>query len=438
MSFVKLSQLLNGARDADWIVALQSGKAITFEQFQKDVLSFRVPASPCRVALFIEDSYDFAVGFYALLLADCSIVFLPNIDDQTVLKFQGTFDCLITHSMEGNKTSSVNLTINAQRESLYFYTSGSTGEAKCIVKSLDMIERETEALEKAWLSPNVSGASIVYATVPHYHFYGFIFKLMWPLASGRAFASVTYGPWESLLEGLTENATIISSPAHLKRLEGIKVLDNGNAPLQIFSAGSALTHDIAQEVSNILRVIPTEIFGSTETGAIATRQFEDAQIDAWQPLEEVSVMCDDMGLMSVKSPYTFSEWIQTSDLISKKGNAFTFLGRADSIIKIEGKRVSLLEIETVIKTLGLVEDAVVALLSTEKLAALIVLSDSGSHELSIRGKFRLGRHLREALFAQGLPFSVLPKIWRFSDVIPTKETGKRDSRAIMNILEGDV
>lgn len=437
MSFVKLSQLLNGARDADWIVALQSGKAIPFEQFQKDVLSFRVPASPCRVALFIEDSYDFAVGFYALLLADCSIVFLPNIDDQTDLKFGGTFDCLITHSMQGDKSSSGNLTINADKESLHFYTSGSTGEAKCIVKSLDMIERETETLEKTWGSSNISATSIVYATVPHYHFYGFIFKLMWPLVSGRAFVSMTYGPWESLLEDLTKNATIISSPAHLKRLEGITVLDNGNVPLRIFSAGSALTHDTVQDVSTILRVVPTEIFGSTETGAIATRQFVDPQQDGWHPLEDVSVVCDDTGLMSVKSPYTSPEWIQTSDLISKTGNAFTFLGRADSIIKIEGKRVSLLEIETVLKIVGLVEDAAVALLPTEKLAALVVLNNNGTNELSLRGKFRLGRHLREALFAQGLSFSVLPKIWRFCNTIPTKETGKRDRQAIMNILEGD-
>lgn len=434
MSLVKLSQLLNEGRDADWIIALQSGKPIAFEQFKKDVLSFHVPSSPCRVALFIEDSYDFAVGLYALLLADCSIVFLPNIDDQTVLKFQGTFDCLITNSSQGDKALSEKLTINAQKDSLHFYTSGSTGDAKCIVKSLDMIERETEALEKTWASPNSSDASIVYATVPHYHFYGFIFKLMWPLASGRAFASPTYGLWESLLGDVTTKATIISSPAHLKRLEGI---ETANTPLRIFSAGSALTYETAQDVKNILGLIPTEIFGSTETGVIATRQFDGPDKGDWHPLEDVSISCDDMGILSVKSSYTSPEWIQTSDLVSKNGNAFSFLGRTDSIVKIEGKRVSLLEIETALKTVGLAEDAVAVLLSTEKLAALVILNDKGRNELSVRGKFRLGRHLRETLFAKGLPFSALPKIWRFVDAIPTKETGKRDRQSIMTILEGD-
>jgi acyl-coenzyme A synthetase/AMP-(fatty) acid ligase len=207
--------------------------------------------------------------------------------------------------------------------------------------------------------------------------------------------------------------------------------------VRIFSAGSALTYETAQNVKDVLGLIPTEIFGSTETGVIATRQFDKPDKGDWHPLEDVSITCDDMGILSVMSSYTSPEWIQTSDLVSKNGNTFTFLGRADSIVKIEGKRVSLLEIETALKSVGLAEDAVAVLLSTEKLAALVVLNDNGRNELSVRGKFRLGRYLRESLFAQGLPFSALPKIWRFADAIPTKETGKRDRQSIMAILEGD-
>lgn len=439
MSLVKLSHLLNDARPADYPVAIQSGKTINFAQFQQDVLAFHAPESPCRVALFIEDSYEFTVGFYALLLAGCSIVFLPSIDSQILLKFKNTFDCLITNlNQEKNSDNhQVKLQINAEKESLYFYTSGSTGEPKCIVKSLGMIERETAALEKTWGRDADSFVSIVYTTVPHYHFYGFIFKLMWPLASGQPFSAITYGPWEDLLEVLTPHATIISSPAHLRRLAGLNVLKDNEIPIRIFSAGAALTYEVAQEAKKILRVTPTEIFGSTETGVVGTRRLENPDDDVWQLLQEVSISSDDVGIMSVKSPYTSPEWVETSDLIVRKGNGFLFLGRADSIVKIEGKRVSLLEIEGVLNRIDLVQEAIIIALSGERLAALVVLNQKGISELQIKGNFRLGRFLRESMSANGISISGLPKLWRFVENIPVLETGKRDMKSIISMFEGD-
>lgn len=439
MSFVKLSHLLNDTRPPDYVVAIQSGKIINFEQFQRDVSAFRAPEKPCRVALFIEDSYEFTVGFYALLLAGCSIVFLPSIESQILSKFKNTFDCLITQLNQENNGANhqTNLQINAERDSLYFYTSGSTGEPKCIVKSLGMIERETAALDKTWGSDADAFVSIVYTTVPHYHFYGFIFKLMWPLASGRPFSTITYGPWEDLLEVLTPQATIISSPAHLRRIAGLHPLKDSQIPLRIFSAGAPLTYEVAQEARKILGVAPTEIFGSTETGVVATRSLEKSNDDVWHLLPDVSILSDDLGVMSVKSPYTSPEWIETSDLITQKENGFLFLGRADSIVKIEGKRVSLLEVEANLNSIDLVKEAIVISLSGERLAALVVLNQKGISELQSKGRFRLGRFLRESMSANGTSISGLPKLWRFLENIPVLETGKRDMKSIISMFEGD-
>ncbi len=76
-----------------------------------------------------------------------------------------------------------------------FFTSGSTGTAKRIVRSLDLLEREAAALETVWGAPNLG---VTHATVPHQHAYGLPFAILWPLLAGRPFFPRGHDAWESL------------------------------------------------------------------------------------------------------------------------------------------------------------------------------------------------------------------------------------------------
>ncbi len=430
---MKLSRLLTSERSDSHPVAIRKGKTICFSQFRADVAALKVPGVSCRVALFMDDSYDFVVALYALLLARCSVVFLPNAQQETLNKFQATFDILMDES--NREVSSVRQwrNLDSDVESLYFYTSGSTGEPKCIVKTLQMIEDEIFTLENTWGWQPGFAVARVYSTVPHYHFYGLIFKLLWPLAIGRAFATPTYGPWEVLIKDLTSAAIIISSPAHLKRLGALEKLNKDLIPLQIFSAGAALSYEVAQETKNILGRLPTEIFGSTETGAIATRQMTDDKV-TWSLLEGISVKCNEEDKMSVLSPYVGKDWFITDDLIEMRGGGFYFKGRADSVVKIEGKRVSLSQVQTALEALDFVKEAAVIIIEDDKLAALVVPSEAGAAKLDLMGKFRFSRLLRSEL-SRSLSSSEIPKIWRCVQQMPLRETGKRNLADIKQLFE---
>jgi len=69
-------------------------------------------------------------------------------------------------------------------QALVVFTSGSTGAAQAIPKKLSQLASEVATLEQ--LFGQRCGAAAVLATVSHQHIYGLLFKVLWPLASGRA------------------------------------------------------------------------------------------------------------------------------------------------------------------------------------------------------------------------------------------------------------
>jgi acyl-coenzyme A synthetase/AMP-(fatty) acid ligase len=125
-----------------------------------------------------------------------------------------------------------------------------------------------------------------------------------------------------------------------------------------------------------------EIYGSTETGGIATRSISE-NTDSWQPTDVVSWKLAGTRL-AVRSDFTSPEMEKDTDGFCitgdeakpDKNNRFILLGRADGIIKVAGKRVDLQDIQNKILTLPTVRDAVVIALPAPKgresvIAALI-------------------------------------------------------------------
>jgi len=91
----------------------------------------------------------------------------------------------------------------------------------------------------------------------------------------------------------------------------------------------------------------------------------------WKPLEYVNIGTNGSNL-SVDSPFISSYALGstlvkiekpfiTTDIVEIQGNAFKLLGRESEIIKISGKRISILEIETFLEQSELIEEALVKL-----------------------------------------------------------------------------
>jgi acyl-coenzyme A synthetase/AMP-(fatty) acid ligase len=294
---------------------------------------------------------------------------------------------------------------------------------KRIVKNLAMLECEIAVLDRLW-GRELAGCPTV-ATVSHQHVYGLTFKLLWPLAAGRPFAAEMHELWETLLDRLPSDAVIVTSPAHLERLSGLPILAAPRRPRLIFSAGAPLSQAAASEAEAILGSHPTEIFGSTETGAIASRR-QTGPDTAWRALPGISIASNEDGRLKVRSPFLGDDdWFETADLIEPAAAGFHLRGRADRIVKIEGKRVSLIEIEQALGRLPWIDAAAAVTLRgyPARLGAVIVPSRAGRIKLAELGRFRFSRLLRQALTETQEPAG-LPRLWRFRDRLPEGHMGK--------------
>lgn len=267
----------------------------------------------------------------------------------------------------------------------------------------------------------------MFGTVTHQHIFGLTFSVLWPLAAGRCFSARFHLIWEELLQELTPGAVIVSSPAHLSRLAGLAAVRDELQPVIILTAGAPLPSSAAREAIQVFGVEPTEIFGSTETGAVAVRATapEPAR---WRPLPGITISRTDHGLLRVHSPYVPGDGVyELADRIDVLADgSFEFKGRSDRVVKVEGKRVSLPEIERQIGALRWVESAAVVPLTgaRTRLGAVATLSEDGAVELAHLGKFRFERLLRNEL-AAAYGAAGWPRHWRFVANIPVDSMGKR-------------
>jgi acyl-coenzyme A synthetase/AMP-(fatty) acid ligase len=448
MSLVPLSEILGAARPGAQIVALRDGAAIRLAQLRGETAhnAQRLSALGLRRALLLcEDGYSFIVGLLSLLRIGADIVLPPNLQSGTIAALADSFDAIVTDrdpadcaaralTIEPAEPSARPLSLDPSRSRIDFFTSGSTGAVKRIEKSAALLEREAAMLERAW--GERLGDALIFGTVSHQHIFGLAFRVIWPLLAGRRFDGSVYFAWETLVAALSGGAAVVSSPAHLTRLGGLSPLPEALRPRLVFTAGAPLPAAAAAECTTIFGRPPVEIFGSTETGAFAWRS--GSEPSPWRPLPGVEVSCSDAGLLRVRSPgVAGAGWCELADKIAPTADGcFRFEGRADRIVKVEGKRVSLQRLEQDLLALPWVDGAVVMPVAADRpiLGAVVALSPSGEAELARLGKFRFERALRRAL-APTQEAAALPRRWRFVARLPIDGMGKCRAADVLALLE---
>jgi len=319
------------------------------------------------------------------------------------------------------------------------YTSGSTGRPKAFPKRLAELEAESGELYLLW-SSLIRGRRF-YSTVNHQHIYGLLFAALLPISSGIPFCSEQIRYPESLESLPDPNPVLICSPAFLKRIAETEFAA-GLFPAKpiVFSSGGVLPPDIARAVFEKVGAYPIEIYGSTETGGIAFRQ-SVAEV-SWTPFRRNRVFLNEEGRIAVASPYIQDPAGFVSGDLGRfvEDGRFVLEGRADSIVKIEEKRISLTEVESRLGESSFVKESCVIPLVGKRqyLGAVIVLSAAGREFFSGKEKKEINAYFHGHL-AKFLEGTVIPKKWRFVDAIPRNAQDKiarGDIEALFRKREG--
>ncbi|MCJ7830625.1 MAG: fatty acid--CoA ligase family protein, partial [Desulfobacterales bacterium] len=319
--------------------------------------------------------------------------------------------------------------LTAASEWVRLFTGGSTGTPKMWTKTVRNLLAETISIITNY---GVSAEDRFVATVSPNHIYGLLYSILTPLlATASVTAQRPSFPGEIETAVSQDSASVlISVPAHFRALNG-----HPFAPSSLrlaFSSAGMLAAEDAEAFTAQTGVGITEIYGSTETGGIASRVRARGETD-FTPYDAVAVRIEDQCL-KVRSDYLSpSLGVQAGDYFSvgdhaapKDGNRFELLGRSDGIVKVGGQRVDLAAVRETLKALPGVNDAVAISLPVgrgrENRIVAVLEGDLDAAELN--------EALQDSLEPYARPRSI-----QVVAKIPVTAAGKYDRQAIAAMFQ---
>jgi acyl-CoA synthetase (AMP-forming)/AMP-acid ligase II/3-hydroxymyristoyl/3-hydroxydecanoyl-(acyl carrier protein) dehydratase len=297
-------------------------------------------------------------------------------------------------------------------------TSGTTERPRYVAKTMQQLVDELDVLASV-----IPQARCVMSTVPLSHLYGMLFGALLPLRFGARIVS-----HEALLpadvaaviqrEGVD---LMVSTPAHLRAMANAPMPRN----LRVLSSGARMPPELHMSLATGHNWQVTEILGSTETGGIATRGHP---LHGFTPLPRVTVTAPE-GQLVVESPWCGEPRVVLEDRIELASDGtFRYLGRANELIKVAGKRAHAHELEaTILKIPGITDAALMvhAVAGKEPRVAVAVTVAEGSTV----GRTEIAAAIREQFDAV-----FVPKIIKIVPRIPRTERGKLDSNTLRALL----
>ena len=411
--------------------------------------------------LYCDDYWFFLLALTALLQCKKEILLSANISPAYIAEIRGqggdsapfltdlafpqgecpenTFSvsALLESGAQADAAAKEAPAIIAGETSIVMYTSGSTGRPKEVKQRLTEFENDNRFVLSKWGEEFLKRK--LCSTVNQHHIYGILFSILLPFTAGVPFRRKRI-EFPQELEKLTDTRyMIITVPAFLKRAVETETLSGlGLKSPWIFTSGGVLNPETAKKTNEIFGFWPLEVYGSTETSGIAWRQSVNGL--EWTPFDNAQLSRNEDGCLVIRSPYIKApEGFETSDMVEMlKDGRFLLKGRVDSVVKIEEKRVSLTEIETRILQSGLAADVCVISLKEKRqyLAAAVVFNDKGKEQFAGLEKHEVNKFWREYLL-QYFENMVIPRRWRYLDVLPQDTQGKKRKDDIELLFTSD-
>ena len=424
------------------IIARCVNGAVTRNQFLADVnqLAALFPAGAHLLNL-CGDRYRFSVGLAAAIVAG-KLSLLPSNHTPEVVRqikdFAPDVFCLTDNAqcnvdlpllrypaMATELSGDIAIPqIDCRQRVAVLFTSGSTGTPQPHSKTWGALVRcvQAEALRLGLL---YTTPSTIVGTVPPQHMYGFESTVLLPWHSGNAFSHTQPFYPADIVEALANVPTpraLISTPVHLRAL-----LESELPVPEIVCAVSAtapLSLELAKNVEARCQAPMLEVFGSTETGAIATRRL--TRVTEWHLFPEVKLSVDENGVRAFGGHVEVVTPV--NDVIELAGGwHFLLHGRLADMINIAGKRHSLASLNHLLTTIPGVQDGVFYMPDETdadritRLAACVVAPGLDAAQLVAA--------LRERIDPVFLPRPLV-----FVDALPRNSTGKLPREALQALF----
>ena len=428
----------------DSIVARRADGPVTLRRFLAEVrcLAALFPAGNHLLNL-CADRYRFSVGLAAAIVAG-KVSLLPSTNTPGVVRqirdFAPDVFCLTdndacTVDLPRLRYPAMNAVaetesfevpqIDARQRVAVVFTSGSTGTPQPHAKTWAGLVGSVRA-EASGLGLLPDTPCTIIGTVPPQHMYGFESTVLMAWCNGNTLCHAhPFYPADicQALAAVPAPRVLVSSPAHLRAL-----LDSGLAFPEIsllVSATAPLSIRIAQEMEVLCSAPLMEIYGSTETGLIATRR--PIQTTQWQLLPGIR--------LEVKSGTAYAcgghveTWTALNDVIEPVAEGkFLLHGRVADLVNIAGKRQSLGGLNHLLNTIPGVLDG-----------AFFMPDDSGDDHITrlaacVVAPGMTAPKLLTAL-RQHIDPVFLPRPLLFVDALPRNGTGKLPREALQALLQ---
>ncbi len=311
------------------------------------------------------------------------------------------------------------------------FTGGSTGKPKVWEKTLKNIFSEVFYHSHAF---EITKKDIFVSSVPPQHIYGLLYSILVPFVSSAKVIGRTCLYPQEILSAIIDNSAsiLVSIPMHYRILKAGS-FDLPSLRLALSSGGS-LDFPDAMHFYKQTGIEIAEIFGSTETGGIAIR-YNSGKDKPWRIFNNIEWKVG-TGKLCVRSEFISQDLLKDADgyyitedrVEVKDGNSFNYLGRADGIVKVAGKRVDLKKVEDRLKKINGVADAVVVSMHSpggrKNIIAAVI---EGCAD-----KPTIMKSVKDLLEPYELPRKI-----KIIDKIPVTSTGKYDRQKILALIHNE-
>ena len=261
--------------------------------------------------------------------------------------------------------------INQEDMQFLFFTSGTTGDPTGAYKTRKNLDLEIENLVKVL---DTSKIKRVVATVPFIHLYGInVGALLSHRLGVELHTKENFLIQELIEEAKKPDTLVVTTPLFIKALN--KSTESADLKNSFFITSTApLNPDDAKTFNDKFGASVMQIFGSTETGAIAYKVDDEK---TWHAFDSVTLTTENnmLGIFSpFISPKILTSFIQnvelpfaTEDIVEVIGNKeFELIGRSSNLAKIAGKRISTLQVEAIIENLDYIDAVMVKIKRNDK------------------------------------------------------------------------